>query len=369
MLLAADASENQTLVFHPYAKGKSFNFGEMKTNKQILVTGGAGYIGAHTVVELLEAGFEPIIVDDFRNSSEQVLNGIKSIAGVSPQVFKVDITNFESLEEVFKQFNFDGIIHFAAYKAVGESVQEPLMYYHNNLIGLINCLQLAEKYAISKFVFSSSCTVYGEPESVVVNELSPVKLANSPYGATKQMCERILEDFSRSGKPMSILSLRYFNPVGAHPSSLIGELPIGRPNNLLPYVTQTGAGVLDELTVFGNDYNTQDGTCIRDYIHVVDLAIAHVKGLGFLSGEGQKFEVVNVGTGVGTSVLEIIQAFEEISDQKLNWKFGPRRPGDVEQIFAEVTKAKELLNWQAKFSMRDAVRDAWNWEKKLRYED
>lgn len=341
----------------------------MKTNNRILVTGGAGYIGAHTVVELIEAGFEPIIVDDFRNSSEQVLNGIKLITGLSPQVFKVDITNFIDFEEVFKQFNFDGIIHFAAYKAVGESVQEPLKYYHNNLIGLINCLQLAEKYAVSKFVFSSSCTVYGEPDSVVVNELSPVKVANSPYGATKQMCERILEDYIKSRKSMSVVSLRYFNPVGAHPSSLIGELPIGKPNNLLPYVTQTGAGVLDELTVFGNDYQTEDGTCIRDYIHVVDLADAHVKALNYLNKVDSSYEVVNVGTGVGSSVLEIIRAFEDISGQALNWKFGPRRPGDVEQIYAEVLKAKELLNWQAQFSMEDAVRDAWNWEKKLRYED
>lgn len=341
----------------------------MKTNNQILVTGGAGYIGAHTVVELIEAGFNPVIVDDFRNSSEQVLEGVKSITGVEPKVYRLDITKFDDFENVFKNHPFSGIIHFAAYKAVGESVQDPLNYYHNNLIGLINCLQLAEKYAISNFVFSSSCTVYGEPDSVVVNELSPVKPANSPYGASKQMCERILEDYFNSGSLMSIVSLRYFNPVGAHPSSFIGELPIGKPNNLLPYVTQTGAGVLDELTVFGNDYKTSDGTCIRDYIHVVDLAKAHLKAFDFINSTSKQYEVVNVGTGVGSSVLEIIDAFEEVSGQKLKWKFGPRRPGDVEQIYAEVKKAKEILNWQAQFTMKDAVRDAWNWEKKLRYEN
>ena len=336
--------------------------------RYILVTGGAGYIGSHTVVELVNSGYVPVIVDDFRNSSEIIISGIKSLIGYEPIVLKADITNFQAFEEVFKEYKFDGIIHFAAYKAVGESVADPLMYYRNNLIGMINSLELAVKYEVPSFVFSSSCTVYGEPDHISVNESSPTKEASSPYGATKQMCERMLSDLHRSGSPLSIVSLRYFNPVGAHPSAMIGELPLGKPNNLLPYITQTGAGVLEQLTVFGNDYNTPDGTCIRDFIHVVDLAKAHVKSLDFLESKTSCLEVINIGSGIGSSVLDLINSFEKTSGVKLNWKFGPRRSGDVEKIYAEVGKSADLLGWKTEYSIHDAVRDAWSWELKLRNE-
>lgn len=335
-------------------------------NKHILVTGGAGYIGSHTVVELVKAGYEPVIADDFRNSNKNVLEGIERITGKAPVYREIDVTDKAALKVLFEQYYFHGIIHFAAYKAVGESVANPLMYYRNNLLSLISCLELSEEFNIQHFVFSSSCTVYGDPDEISVDELTGTKEANSPYGATKQMSERIITDVHRSGSVTGFIALRYFNPVGAHPSSEIGELPIGRPNNLLPYVTQTGVGFLEELTVYGNDYDTPDGTCIRDYIHVVDLAKAHVKALNWLENNPGKFEVVNVGTGVGSSVLEIVNTFERVSGKKLNWKFGPRRPGDVEKIYAKVGKSKELLNWTAELSIEDAVRDAWNWEKKIR---
>lgn len=335
---------------------------------EILVTGGAGYIGSHTVVELISRGYEPIIVDDFRNSDESVLKGIQAISQTQPKVYRVDVTNKAALEEVFKNHSFAGIIHFAADKAVGESVELPLKYYSNNLIGLINCLQLAQSYEVDNFVFSSSCTVYGEPKGIkVVDEESPIQEANSPYGATKQMCERILTDVHASSDSIKILSLRYFNPIGAHSSSHIGELPLGTPNNLVPYITQTAAGVLEELTVFGNDYNTEDGTCIRDYIHVMDLADAHIKGFEFLEKTSDaQLEVVNIGTGYGASVLEIIHTFEEVSGNNLKWKFGPKRSGDVESIYADVSKAEKLLGWTATRNIKDAINDAWNWEKRLR---
>jgi UDP-glucose 4-epimerase len=339
----------------------------MKDIRNILITGGAGFIGSHTVVELMNKGFNPVIVDDFRNSDAKVLKGIKSITGHEPVMRLVDVTNKEQLKAVFEEFTFSGIIHFAAYKAVGESVAQPLAYYRNNIDGLLNCLELAEEFKVLNFVFSSSCTVYGEPKGVkVVTEISETQEANSPYGATKQMCERIISDLHKSGSAMRMLNLRYFNPVGAHPSGDIGELPIGRPNNLIPYITQTAAGLLDELTVYGNDYNTNDGTCVRDYIHVVDLAQAHIKGYEWLNNLSEpKLETINVGTGNGTSVLEIIHTFEKVSNESLKWKFGARREGDVEEIFADTSKAKELIGWSADRTIEDAMTDAWNWQKKL----
>ena len=342
----------------------------MEQNEYILVTGGAGYIGSHTVVELIQNGKTPVIVDDFRNADPKILKGVEKIVGQSVICFQIDVCDSQAMRAVFEKYNFVGIIHFAAYKAVGESVDEPLMYYDNNLRGLLVCLSLAEKFGVKNFLFSSSCTVYGEPEnSPVVTEESPVLEASSPYGATKQMCERILSDVCKSGADIKVLNLRYFNPIGAHSSSLIGELPSGRPNNLLPYVTQTAFGILEELTVYGNDYNTEDGTCIRDYIHVSDLGEAHVKGLNWLVKQTGSFnEVLNVGTGRGSSVLEIIHTFEKVSGRSLNWKFGERRTGDVEQIYADATKAKKLLNWSTQRTIEDGVRDAWNWELKWRNE-
>ena len=342
----------------------------MKDNRNILVTGGAGFIGSHTVVELINKGFNPVIVDDFRNSEAKVLKGIKAIVGQDPIMRFVDVTNKEQLKAVFEEFSFSGIIHFAAYKAVGESVAKPLVYYRNNIDGLLNCLELAEEFKVLNFVFSSSCTVYGEPKGTkIVTELSEMQEANSPYGATKQMCERIISDVHKSGSKMRMLNLRYFNPVGAHPTGNIGELPIGRPNNLIPYITQTAAGLLNELTVYGNDYNTNDGTCVRDYIHVVDLAEAHIKGYEWLNNLSEpRTETINVGTGNGTSVLEIIHTFEKVSNQSLNWKFGPRRDGDVEEIFADTSKAQELIGWNADRTIENAIADAWNWEKKRRDE-
>ena len=337
-------------------------------NKTILVSGGAGYIGSHTVVELFKAGYQAIIVDDFRASSERMITGVQYLIQADVKVYRIDICDKDKLEEIFASNKISGIIHFAALKAVGESVEEPLMYYRNNLHGLINMVELADKYGVNNFVFSSSCTVYGEPKGTrKVHEGTPIGHTPSPYGATKQMGERILQDCVNSSKlNLAVLSLRYFNPVGAHPSGLIGELPNGKPNNLMPFVTQTAAGIREKLTVFGNDYNTADGTCIRDFIHVVDLAQAHVSGLEWLSTvEGSNMEFVNLGTGKGTSVLEIINNFEQLTGVKLNWEFGSRREGDLEEIFAETKKAEELLGWKSKLTFKDAIVDAWNWEQKL----
>lgn len=334
--------------------------------KEILVTGGAGYIGSHTVVELIHSGYTPVLVDDYRNSHEKVLAGIHEITGIEVQCHQVDVADKLAMKSIFDKHNFDGIIHFAADKAVGESVENPLKYYRNNIGGLVTVLELALEHNVQNFVFSSSCTVYGEPEGTsVVTELAPQQEANSPYGATKQMGERILMDVLKSGAKINVLFLRYFNPVGAHPSGAIGELPLGRPNNLLPYVTQTGIGKLEQLTVFGNDYNTEDGTCIRDYIHVVDLAKAHVMGVDWLSKQDPgSSDIINLGTGKGTSVLQIINTFEEITQSKLNWKFGPRRAGDVEQIYADASRAEKVLGWKANLTIADAIKDAWNWEQK-----
>jgi UDP-glucose 4-epimerase len=333
-------------------------------SKFVLVTGGAGYIGSHTVVSLVENGYTPIILDDFRNANRVVMDGLTKILGFLPEIIEIDVCDDNALRAIFQKYSFEGIIHFAAYKAVGESVQNPLKYYQNNLSGLINILNKMLEFGVKNLVFSSSCTVYGEPKEIKeVSEDSPKNLPSSPYGYTKWIGEQIIEDTFLAHPELCLINLRYFNPVGAHKSSFIGEFPLGRPNNLLPFITQTAAGKQDFLTVFGNDYPTRDGTCIRDYIHVMDLAEAHVKALGFL-GDHKKgcLEAVNIGTGKGTSVLEIISCFEEVSRCKLNWSFGPKREGDVVEIFANCDKASNLLGWKAKRSTNDAVIDAWNWE-------
>ena len=335
-----------------------------------LVVGGAGFIGSHTVVSLVESGYTPIIVDDFRNANKIVIEGLKKIIDKELLIYEVDVCDKKKMQEVFEKHDFEGVIHFAAYKAVGESVDFPLKYYRNNLNSLLVVLECMKQYGIYKLVFSSSCTVYGEPKGIKeVNELTPKVQANSPYGNTKFISEEIIQDFHLSWPKLKAVNLRYFNPVGAHPSALIGEFPIGKPTNLLPYVTQTAIGKLDSLTVFGNDYPTKDGTCIRDYIHVVDLADAHVKAIKFLEKQTSSCcEVINVGTGKGTSVLEIINLFESNTGQKLKWSFGPRRSGDVTEIYANVSKAKNNLCWEASFTISDALIHAWEWEKKINAE-
>ena len=333
-------------------------------SKYVLVTGGAGYIGSHTVVALVENGYTPIILDDFRNANRIVLDGLTKILGFLPEIIEVDVCDDNALRAIFQKYSFEGIIHFAAYKAVGESVQNPLKYYQNNLSGLINILNKMLEFGVKNLVFSSSCTVYGEPKELKeVSEDSPKNLPSSPYGYTKWIGEQIMEDTFLAHPELCLINLRYFNPVGAHKSSFIGEFPLGKPSNLLPFVTQTAVGKQDFLTVFGNDYPTRDGTCIRDYIHVMDLADAHVKALAFLEGHKKGcLEAVNIGTGKGTSVLEIISCFEEVSKCKLNWSFGPKREGDVVEIFANCDKASNLLGWKSKLSINDAVIDAWKWE-------
>ncbi len=343
----------------------------MNNSRNIIVTGGAGYIGSHTVVQLIENGYTPIIIDDLRNSREESIRGIEKITGKIPIHYNIDVCDFLAFEKVFEEHNIGGIIHFAAYKAVGESVEQPLKYYRNNILGLVNVLELAEKFKVEQIVFSSSCTVYGEPKNEkIVNENSPIQVANSPYGNTKQVGEEIIQDFIKSGVNCRVLNLRYFNPVGAHPSALIGEYPLGKPNNLMPVITQTAIGKLEKVTVFGNDYDTVDGTCVRDYIHVMDVAEAHVRGIEWLQTKKGRFvENLNIGTGKGSSVLELINAFEEISGQKLNWEFGGRRKGDVVEIFADIRKMFNLMNWKPNRTIKDAVKDAWNWELKLKNDE
>ncbi len=334
--------------------------------KKILVTGGAGYIGSHTVVQLHQFGFQPIILDNLCNSKAFIPERINSICGTQIPFYQLDCNDENSYRIIKeKEGDIDGVIHFAAFKAVGESVQEPLKYYENNIGSLIILLKHFPNLNCNKIVFSSSCTVYGQPDQLPVTEDSPIKSAESPYGYTKQVCEQLLADYSKSNNIQSVI-LRYFNPIGAHESHLIGELPLGVPDNLIPYVTQTGIGIRTQLTVFGDDYNTPDGTCIRDFIHVVDLANAHIKALEFLFNHPDTpIEYFNVGTGQGNSVLEIIKAFEEVSASKLNYIFGTRRSGDIEQIWAETNKVNTLLNWKADKTMKDAVADAWAWEQKL----
>jgi UDP-glucose 4-epimerase len=334
---------------------------------KILVTGGCGYIGAHTIVDLIENGFNPISIDDNSRSTTALLTGIKEITGVQIKNYKVNLTNFDDTYAVFQEnTDIKGIIHFAAYKAVGESVNKPLMYYENNLISLINVLKCAKEFEVPHFIFSSSCTVYGSPANIPVTEESPIKPAESPYGATKQMGEEIVRDVTKTGGLQSIL-LRYFNPVGAHPSALIGELPVGKPENLVPAITQTAVGKIKELIVYGDDYDTRDGSCIRDYVHVCDIANAHTLALQHLIEKKnvQQCEVYNLGTGNGVSVLEAINAFEKVSDVKLNYKIGPRRPGDIVAIYANNSLAKEKLNWDPKYSLDEMMSTAWKWQLKI----
>jgi len=335
---------------------------------KILVTGGLGFIGSHTVVELQNAGHEPVIVDNLSNTTEDVLDRITSITQQKPQFYKGDLTDRAFIEKLFDQnTDFEGIIHFAAFKAVGESVEKPLEYYHNNITSLVYLLQQMRDNSIDNFIFSSSCTVYGQAEKLPITEESPVVPAISPYGNTKQIGEEVLQDAAKAHQ-LNVIALRYFNPIGAHPSAQIGELPLGVPLNLVPFVTQTAAGVREQLSVFGNDYPTRDGTNVRDYIHVVDVAKAHVVAVERLVARKNQepFEVFNLGTGTGSTVLEVIQAFEKVSGEKLNYKIAERRSGDVVAAYADTQKANKILGWQAEKTLEDAMRDAWRWEKKIR---
>ncbi|MDB4927379.1 UDP-glucose 4-epimerase GalE [Mucilaginibacter sp.] len=331
---------------------------------KILVTGGLGFIGSHTVVELVNAGYDPVIVDDLSNSDPKILNQLAKIIGYKPAFYKLDLCNEQGVKElVKKEPDITGIIHFAAFKAVGESVQFPLKYYRNNFYSLLNILNAYYSKPVN-FVFSSSCTVYGQPDSLPVTENAPVKSAESPYGNTKQIAEEMLKDMSAAGSNYKVIALRYFNPVGAHETALIGELPIGVPQNLVPFITQTAIGKREKITVFGNDYNTPDGSCIRDYIHVVDLAKAHVAALKLMETKGfTGYDVFNIGTGKGSSVLEVIKAFEQTTGIKLAYTIGPRRDGDIEKVWGDVTKSKNVLKWQTELDLDAMMQSAWEWEK------
>lgn len=337
--------------------------------KKVLVTGGLGFIGSHTVVELQNAGFETVIVDDLSNSTVEVLDGIKAITGKRPLFEKLDLKEKHDVHEFFENHqDISGVIHFAASKAVGESVQNPLLYYENNLNTLVYMLKEVLKLDSSHFIFSSSCTVYGQADEMPITEHAPVKPAESPYGNTKQIGEEIIADTCKVEPSLNAIALRYFNPIGAHASAKIGELPIGVPQNLVPFITQTAAGLRDCLSVFGEDYPTSDGTCIRDYIHVVDLAKAHVIALERLLHDknDSNFETFNIGTGVGSSVLEVIQSFERVSGESLNYKMAPRREGDVVSAYAHTEKANTVLGWKAQSTLDDSIRSAWAWEKNIR---
>jgi UDP-glucose 4-epimerase len=337
--------------------------------KKILVTGGTGYIGSHTTVELIEEGFEPIIVDNLYNSEAIVVDRIQKITGVKPHLEVFDLCDQEKLDRFIQKNNdISAVIHFAAYKAVGESVNKPLEYYRNNLLSLINLLDVMKRHGIPSLVFSSSCTVYGQPEKLPVTEDAPLQPATSPYGNTKQIGESIIRDTTVSDKNLKAISLRYFNPIGAHPSALIGELPRGIPENLVPFLTQTGYGIREELKVFGDDYNTPDGSCIRDYLHVVDLAKAHVIAIKrLIEGKSKtNYEVFNLGTGKGVSVLEAIKSFERVSGIKLKYKIVGRRAGDIEKIWANPSYANKELGWKTLSSLDEAMKTAWDWEKMFR---
>ena len=339
--------------------------------KQVLVTGGTGYIGSHTAVELIGDGFEVIIADNLSNSRIEVLDGIEQITGVRPLFEKFDLCDNNKVIQLFKKYpDLEAIIHFAALKAVGESVEMPLDYYYNNIVSLINLLKAMGNYNIPSIVFSSSCTVYGQPEKLPVTEDAPIKKASSPYGNTKQISEEIIQDALHANNKIKAISLRYFNPIGAHISGLIGEYPIGVPANLVPYVNQTAIGIHDHLRVFGNDYDTPDGTGIRDYINVVDLSKAHVTALKRLIENKSKsnYEVFNLGTGKGASVLEIINSFEKVTGQKVKYKVYPRRPGDIDTVYADTSFANRELGWKAGISMDETLLSAWKWEKYLRNE-
>ncbi|WP_440425989.1 UDP-glucose 4-epimerase GalE [Prevotella sp.] len=337
----------------------------------ILVTGGTGFIGSHTTVELIQNGYDVVIVDNLSNSNASVVDGIEKITGVRPEFEKVDCCDYAAMENVFeKHKGISGIIHFAASKAVGESVQKPLLYYRNNINSLINLLELMPKHGVKGIIFSSSCTVYGQPsaENLPVTEEAPMQKALSPYGNTKQVNEEIIQDYIHSGAPIKSIILRYFNPIGSHPSALIGELPNGVPMNLIPFVTQTAIGIRKELKIFGNDYNTPDGTCIRDYIDIMDLAKAHVKAMERILNENgtDPVEVFNIGTGNGLSTLQIVEGFEKATGVKLNWHYAPRREGDIEKVWANPHKANTVLGWKASVDIEDTLRSAWKWQQKLR---
>lgn len=339
--------------------------------EKILVTGGTGYIGSHTVVELQSAGYEVVIIDNLSNSSADVVDNIEKVSGIRPAFEKLDCLDFEGLDKVFEKYKgIKAIIHFAASKAVGESVEKPLKYYRNNLVSLINLLELMPKHGVEGIVFSSSCTVYGQPdpENLPVTESAPIKKAESPYGNTKQINEEIVRDTVASGAPINAILLRYFNPIGAHPTALLGELPNGVPQNLVPYLTQTAIGIREKLSVFGDDYDTPDGSCIRDFINVVDLAKAHVVAISRILEKKQKekVEVFNVGTGRGLSVLELIHAFEKATGVKLNYQIVGRRAGDIEKVWANPALANNELGWKAERSIEETLLSAWNWQLKLR---
>lgn len=334
--------------------------------KHILVTGGAGYIGSHTLVELIAAGYKVTAIDTLERSEHRIIEGVESITNQKVDFHKVDCLDATAMNALFEKNNFAAVIHFAAYKSVNESVEKPLLYYKNNIDSLITLLEVMKKHQVHDLIFSSSCTVYGQPDQIPVDESAPFKMAESPYGQTKQICEQILERVV--SEHFRIISLRYFNPIGAHPSAKIGELPIGTPNNLVPYVTQTAARVREKLVVFGNDYNTPDGSCIRDFIHVSDVANAHVKALEFLTRQSEKtlFDTFNLGTGVGVSVLELVHEFMKVTGVNLLYSIGPRRPGDVEKVYADPRKINQALGWSTKYSLKESLMHAWNWEKKIR---
>lgn len=336
----------------------------------ILVTGGTGFIGSHTTVELLQAGYDVVIVDNLSNSKIEVLDGIEKITGIRPAFENIDLRDKDATENVLKKYpKIEGIIHFAASKAVGESVEKPLLYYRNNIVSLVNLLELMPKYNVKGIIFSSSCTVYGQPtpENLPVTENAPIQKALSPYGNTKQINEEIIQDYIHSGAPIKSIILRYFNPIGAHPSALIGELPNGVPMNLIPFVTQTAIGIRKELKIFGNDYNTPDGTCIRDYIYVVDLAKAHVAAMArVLDQDTTSIEYFNIGTGKGVSTLEVVEGFERATGVKVNWSYAPRREGDIEKVWGNVDLANNVLGWKAETPLDDVLKSAWQWQLKLR---
>ena len=338
---------------------------------KILVTGGTGYIGSHTVVELQHSGYEVVIVDNLSNSRADVVDNIEKVSGIRPAFEQLDCLDYTGLDALFTKYaGIKGIIHFAASKAVGESVQTPLMYYRNNLVSLINLLELMPKHGVEGIIFSSSCTVYGQPDVLPVTEEAPIKTAESPYGNTKQINEEIVQDFVKSGAPINAILLRYFNPIGAHPSALLGELPSGVPQNLVPFLTQTAMGIREKLSVFGDDYDTPDGSCIRDYINVVDLAKAHVVAMDRIMQQKQaeKVEVFNIGTGRGLSVLELIHAFEAATGVMLNYQIVGRRAGDIEKVWANPDKANNVLGWKAEATIEDTLRSAWKWQVRLREE-
>lgn len=337
--------------------------------KRILVTGGLGYIGSHSLVELQQSGYDVVIVDNLSNSRRDVIDNIEAVTSVRPAFEEVDCTDMAAMQAVFDKYEgIQAIIHFAASKAVGESVQKPLLYYRNNIVSMLNLLELMPRYGVKGLVFSSSCTVYGEPDVLPVTEDAPIKPATSPYGNTKQINEEIIRDFVKVTEGVSAIMLRYFNPIGAHPSALLGELPNGVPQNLVPYITQTAIGIRKELSVFGDDYDTPDGSCIRDYINVVDLAKAHVVAIDrILAGkQDERVEVFNIGTGRGLSVLELVDLFQKATGVKLNYKIVGRREGDIEKVWADPRKANEVLGWKATTPVDETLLSAWRWQEKLR---